>query len=68
MTSRGRPKKHFGPRTQIAFRVSPEMRLALGDLARKSGRSVSQEVEFILEKVIFPITLETSLAQVECNA
>lgn len=40
----------IGKRLPIGLRVTPQMRVAIEDSARNSGRSLSQEVEFRIEQ------------------
>ena len=49
---RGRPKKgqELGERVQLSLRVSPATKHRLDRLAAQSGRSLSQEAEFWMER------------------
>jgi hypothetical protein len=46
----GRPRRYAPGRQNLAFRVTPELRNRLIDAVKISGRSLSEEVEYRLER------------------
>lgn len=46
----GRPKKEDARRATISTRVTDELRKAIGEASKKTGRSLAQEIEFRLER------------------
>ena len=51
----GRPAKYRSKRTTTTIRMTPEMRAIIERRSIAAGRSMSDEVELILEKVFFPL-------------
>ncbi len=54
--ARGPAKKDSAPRVPIQTRVSPELRDKITAAAEKSGRSVAQQVEMMLERSTEDVT------------
>jgi hypothetical protein len=54
---RGRPKQYNSKRHNLTMRVTEKMHDEIKRRSQEAGRSMSEEIELILEKVIFPICI-----------
>jgi hypothetical protein len=59
---RGRPPKYAGPRQNFNFRITPQTRERVIAAAKESGRSLSEEIEFRVNR---DLSWEQSIADIK---